>query len=138
MLSYLFMISCNTKTVKNYVISYTTTNQNYHELIDKYGCSRNGSVGNGCYTFMRYIEKDCVIAYSVNDIGLLMLLKGIRKTFTFISIKDRIQGHYLCFGGYNYKLTREDNLNFCSLKDVVVVDEDNFKKYKDKMLLKVL
>ncbi len=108
------------------------------ELLDKYGCGINGNIENGYYDFTRNMGKDCVVAYSINDLGLFVLIKSTRKFMPFISLKNHIQEIYLDMGAYNYKLKREDRINFTLLNDLVIVDEKLFDDYRNKMLLKCL
>lgn len=110
-----------------------------YKLLEKYKCGYRANIRQGgYYNFIRYKNEDCVIAYSVNDLGLFLLLKGKRKYFTFISLKDEIQGKELRYGGYENRLSQLEDINFIQLNNVIVVDEAEYKKYKDKMLLREL
>lgn len=103
------------------------------EIIEKYGCSFNGRKNGGYCNFFEYENCDCVVAYSVNDLGLFILIKGARKYFSFISLKAFV-------GGFENRLfrDRDDIIKFSLLKNLVIVDKDEYEKYKNKMFLKEL
>jgi len=87
--------------------------------------------GGDFYTFFRYFNKDCVVAYSLGDLGITMILKGKKKPFCFIVLKE---GLYM--GGYNYHLLRVETDRFFELAKSNLVVEDKY--YFDKVRLKIM
>jgi len=95
----------------------------------------NGSVsrfGGGFYTFQKYVDYDNVIAYQKNSLGVILLIKGKRKVFSFVCL---ING--LSFGGYDYKLSRIKPSAFFELcnSNYEVVDKKEFDNLKIKLAL---
>jgi len=103
------------------------------ELIKQFKCGSNGQ-SKYYNIYYNYYQDDCVIAYSVNDLGIFILMRGERKYFHLVSLKLP----YSYFGGYGYNMKVDDNISFIQLNNVVVVNKEEYQKYKDKLFLKKL
>ena len=75
---------------------------------------------------MRYMDNDCVVAYKKESLGIIFIIRGLRKYFAFVSItKDKF---YL--GGYDFKLTRLSVSNALKLtnNNLTIVNKEEMNK----------
>ena len=87
--------------------------------------------GGDYHTFCRYLNNNPkIIAYNINELGCIIIFKGIRKIFGFVVLIEDIY-----FGGYDYKLARLDLkklFNTFNKGIFKVVDKELFNTIKYK------
>ena len=88
------------------------------------------------HILMRYIDSDCVIAYKKGFLGFIFIIKGKRKHFAFVGIKNEI---YL--GGFGYSFRRIYTMK-TTLKllgdDYTILNDEEMKKIKDEVIFEKL
>lgn len=83
-----------------------------------------------------YLDKDCVIAYDKNKLGVIFIMKSKKKYFGFVGIKRDI---YL--GGHGYTFGRIWDLReVISLlgDDCNILNKEEFMKIKKKIIVENL
>jgi hypothetical protein len=84
---------------------------------------------------IRYFDKDCVVCYSKEKLGMIFIIRGKAKYFAFVSLKYKLDMH-----GYNYKLSRITPKQALRLMDgdYTVVDKDRMGELNKLMILEGL
>ena len=82
-----------------------------------------------------YGDEDCVVAYLKEKLGITILIKGSKKFFAMVAMRNDVD-----FGGYNYKMTRIELADFFRLTELnegnnnnnamVILDDEQYKKAK--------
>ncbi len=106
------------------------------ELLDYCGIPRlNWAQVKTIKSIKPYFEKECVVAYDKNKIGVIFIIKSKNKHFGFVSTKENI---YL--GGHGYifrKLELELVLSLLG-DDCNILDKEEYLKIKKKMIIENL
>jgi hypothetical protein len=103
------------------------------ELITLNECSTYGNIEGERLLAEKNKEKN-LVAYLSNDFGIALLLKGRYKFFYLFSLKKDIHLH-----GHDYHLVRiKEVKKFLSLKNITIVNEAEFEKFKAESFLNYL
>ena len=83
----------------------------------------------------KYLDKDCVVAYDKNKLGVMFIIKGKIKYFGYVAIKSNI---YL--GGFGFTFRRLELNKVLSLlgNDCIIIDENEFSRIKRQIILENL
>lgn len=94
-----------------------------------YGHSRDSQV------LRDYFEENCVVAYTKESLGIVMIIRGTRKYFAFVSLKNGFN-----FGGYDYKLTLIEPIEAIKVMQdsAIIVDKDLYGKLTKTLLMEAL
>ena len=77
-----------------------------------------------------YSNNDCVIAYHKNSLGLIFIIKTKKKYMAFSSINKQLSHTYK-----NSKRLEVNTTLSIMGDDVKIVNEEEFTRMKDKMLI---
>ncbi len=79
-----------------------------------------------------YFEEECVIAYDKNKIGVIFIIKGKKKHFGFVAIKNDI---YLGGHGYTFRKNQLKTVLPLLGDDCHILNKEEFAKVKKKMIV---
>jgi len=111
-------------------------------LKGEYNCLEHWRSGmsNVRHIVDKYGEQECVVAYLKEKLGITILLRGEKKFFAMVAMRNDVN-----FGGYNYKMTRIELKDFFKLTDegqgnnaLMVLDDEQYKKAKRMFVMEAM
>ena len=111
-------------------------------LKGEYNCLEHWQSGmsNVRHIVDKYGEQECVVAYLKEKLGITILLRGEKKFFAMVAMRNDVN-----FGGYNYKMTRIELKDFFKLTDeeqgnnaLMVLDDEQYKKAKRMFVMEAM
>ena len=87
-------------------------------------------------TLNKYIDEDCVIAYKKGFLGFVLIIKGKKKHFAFVGVKNDV---YLGGMGYHFRRIYTMKLAIKLLgDDYTILNDEEMKKIKDELIFEKL
>ncbi len=79
-----------------------------------------------------YINKDCVVAYDKNKIGVIFIIKSKKSHFGYVALKNNI---YLGGHGYDFRKLKLNLIVSLLGNDCNILNKEEFSKIKKKMIV---
>ena len=82
---------------------------------------------------VKYIDEDCIVAYDLNKLGSIFIIKGKIKSFAFFCL-NFIPNHY----GYNCQRIELEQAVKLLGDDCNIINEEEYMKIRKKVILNKL